>query len=820
MGRGGKPGPAAASSGARAKSLGRADPAPAHRPPPWRLPDAASRDRPRAAELRAYRDLWPLPVFFLGLAAFLLAWLFTPAPALSPAQRVELAIEQSLAALEAGRHAEALNHARAAWSLIGQVPGRAAEVRFLMGSAYLLGGAAADAGLDDATAASRARVDLEAADPLRLPEAWRPARALRLARAVARLGAPAEAQLPHWLNVVKANPAARAEGCARLVELYQRLEPPDLEKALEATERWLLVPELKNPNPVRLLRGRLLLELGRPAEARQTLARIPPTASEGAVARDLRARSHFAEGAYAEAAALWQEALQEDHPTWAPAARYFLGCCYLRQGRPEPALACWRPLLEAAAASPEKTAAQFGWLEYQARHDGGGAQLEALQDVLGRLAASQPANPYLPPARLRESLDQLLAHWQQTGRYDAVLAIAPAARPWAPAGEVDRRLGEAGEAAGLRGRAALEAAGGERAPDEVQAVRAAFIQAAEAFTRLSDEQQREGSASSWSWRAAENWLRAGDYAQAAALFEKELRRPLAAGRRAEGLIALGEAYHGLGEYAKAAARLSEALRHAGPHEGRARYLLAMAQVEQQRYAEAEAALAQLAASKNIVPEPREVKQARFALGYVLFRQKRYAEAASALEAAVAQYPDDVQSWTARYWCAVARRELAQLCAQSAAESQTETARAYYVKQRQQELAQALALFEACAAHLRDRQPTPANRRGDLERDARLAVGNCLLDLERPNEALTAFEALSLEWAGRPDELSALMGLARAQVALGRGADARGTLARLRARLQSLTDEAVAATGTTRAQWLHWLGAADRAAHEGTEPHGR
>lgn len=782
--------------------------------PPWRVRVASG--QPSAPRVKGWRDLWPAPTFMLGLLCLALAWRFAPIRRPTPAAECENALALARRALIEGKHSEALAQAKAAWSQVSAAPGRAAELRFLLGSAYLLGGAGVQTGLDGQEAARRARADLEAANPDALPEELRPVRAHRLAQAAEKCGAPPETLLTLWEAAVKQHPPARMEGYARLTALRLELRPPQTEAALAIIDRWLMLPELREPNPVRLLRGELLLRLGRREEARQTLARIPSTATEHFKACDLQAKSLFEEDAWGEAARLWETALPKaNDPQLAEAIRFRLGCAYLKLDRIDLAQERWRPLVEAGEAGPEKSAALFRWAEHRAGEQPGPAALALLRTALADLAREGARNPYLDRDSIRQSLIGLLQRWQAARQHAAMIELIEQMGPWAEAGEVDRRLGEAHELAGRTHLADSEQAIGDAERRAIDQARFHFGKAAEAFQRLADQHQPGPSEVSWAWRAAENWLRTGQPARAVDIIEAELRRPLSAERRTEALIALGEALQNLGQSEKAILRLNEALRHSSPLAERAKYLLAVAHIDRKSYLQAEAVLRSLLLSKTVSPEPREVKQARFALGYVLYWQGRHAEAAKALEAAVQGYPEDSQSWTARYWAAEAHRQTALQQGRGAAESKTESARGHYLKQQAEECNAALEQFLQLSALLSARlEPDERGPRRQLERDARIGAVNCLLALDRAAEAVPLCEALALESGGQPDELAALMSLARGQLQLGRMAEARDTLAKLRARLGSAPEEHFQLPRMTRNEWLEWLEQADRSSREG------
>lgn len=755
-------------------------------------------------------ELWQLPTFLLGLTVFLAAYLLVPRAAQTPVEAVDQAIRNAQHALEAGRAAEALRWSREGWRHIHAVPGQASCLRFLMGSAYLAGGGAGEEGLDAASIVSRARTDLEAADPKELPESWRPLRIHRLAVACSRAEAPAEVLIPLWEEAARTHPPARLEAYNQLLELYLAIKPPRIDAAVDVSEKLLLLPDLKEANLVRLRRAELLLAAGKPEEARQVLRRVAADSPAAERANQLLAHTWQAEREWTTAAAMWSEALKKRDD---PVTRYFLGYCHLQLEQFDAAYDAWRPLLAPESTGKEARAAQFRWATSKGRQGPGPAARSLLVQVLQSMGGAGFHSAYLSAEEARTLLSALLEQWQAKGEAEAVLEILPLATPLLPASDVYARMGEAREHLGRMLLAEAERHGQPAADSCRKRARENFSGAAEAFQKLAELNERSPRDVTWSWRAAENRLRAGQYAQALLLFEAELRRPLPAERRALALIAAGEAYAGLGQHEQAASRFQDASRLGGPQQARALYLLAVSFIQRQQYREAELALREVANTPRIDSEPAEVVNSRFVLGYVLFWQQRYSEAAKALEAAVTQHPADAQALLARYWWAEAHRQTAGLQARQAEEAQTPAARDYYRRQRQQELEAALALFQQVDADLLRRKDAgvPADAEKQLLQDTRACVGQCLLELGRTAEAVTLFEAAVLDTGGTAAELYALKGLTQALVQSGRKEEARAALTRLRTLLGEMPDEAFAPPKQTRNQWFEWLGSADRAA---------
>src|SRR5439155_7695387 len=234
-----------------------------------------------------------------------------------------------------------------ALSHIGRAPERAGEAHFLLGSTYLR--------LAEQLPAERAedlwrkaRVHLEQAEQLTVPEADRAALGYRLGRASYQTGGDVQRVIDALTKTIQQVEDDRAAGYEILTQCYLRLPVPNVAAALQAIDRLLQLPTLAESRlgPARLLRGELLLRTQQREAARKALDRIGPEAPPAVLARAryLRARSYQEERAWAEAAKLWEELLAQNRLPPADPGRilYLLGCCYRNVGRREEAAGAWQ----------------------------------------------------------------------------------------------------------------------------------------------------------------------------------------------------------------------------------------------------------------------------------------------------------------------------------------------------------------------------------------------------------------------------------------------------------------------------------------------
>ena len=771
---------------ASAKTVPGRPPAPSH-PPPW-------------------RQLWQGPVFVLGVLAVVLLILVHPTWTVSRADLLEQDLHAALAALEAGDHAQATALARRALEQVHHAPQLAGDLRFVLGSAALLEAAGAS-GAEQAAAYRRAHADLRQAEQLGVSAPHRPRLAYRLVLADYHTGGDPARVAVALEKALDISPADRVEGYALLTALHLRGPEPDLLSALRANEKLLAQPNLTDPNPARLQRGELLVRLGRGRDARQILNRIPAGAPEFAAARHVRALSWYQDEEWQTAAALWEEALSgPDRPPHAGEALYHLGLCYTRLQRPFADIEhVWGRITREMAGSPEALAVAFHLAEL---HLAAGRDAEALAAFTTALAAADLAagNRYLSVAAMRQTVEWGWSRWVEAGRYDLARQLAERYRRLAAPGEADRRLALASAAAGHACLRDAERAAGPAADALRQQARQHFHDAGEAFEAVAAAHAGQPEQGEALWASAENFLRAQRYARAAVLLERYLALDLPEKRRLEALVGLGEAYQALRHTDKAVELLKLALSQPSPLQTRARYLLALTQIDQGRYAEAEANLRAILHMPVLDAEPGELRQSFFTLGRVLFQREQYAEAALQLKSALERYPNAPQALPARYWLAAAYRQAARQEERNISAAAIESARQTYRLQKTTRLEQALDQFQRLAFDLADRRTSRplTGEEETLFRESRFGIGECLFALARYDEAVSVYETLAREYADRAEGLRALVELAYCHLMQKQIVLANMALERARTTLGRLDDQALEPTRMTRRQWQELL----------------
>lgn len=758
-----------------------------------------------------WRQLWQLPAFLVGLLAFVISlalWFVAP-------PRPEIALERSLAsawsALDAEDLSQAENWYQVANGLAEKVPNRdrfGGELRMLRGillfrQAHL--------------APDAQKADLFRQSLTELAEAKRsgvpPGREKLLRYLVAvtqyRTGGDPAQTAKEIEAVLDALPSERVAGYKLLLQLHLERNPPDLNAALRASERLLAQAGLTHPNPVRLKRGQLLLQKGDVEEARIVLGRIPPSAPEYPQARHLMAWSFCEHGQWQAALDLWEPLLNGtyDLRPVLPQALFGMGACYLALGRHSEAQTAWQRLEREFPRAAETRVAVF---KLALLHAQAGHYADALSQF--RIAVDNLApdwkGPYADARQWREEIEALWSAWQQAGRFEQAAELASTYEQIAPLGEARRRRGLSLRELGLRSLREAERETGSKREDLLVSGRRRLSESAECFLEAVRDLNGEGDSGELLWLAADGFLQARQLQRAEAVLELGLRGTFPPPRRADAQLALGETYLAQGKRQLAARLLRQAAGLLGPHQMKAKYLLALVLIDLGEYEEAESHLKEVVALPALGPSADLQRLARFALVHVLFRRDAYAEAADYLEKALSG-ESKPQMTAARYWLAEAHRRASRLEARSLDASDNPAAREFYRKLRQERLQKAVEQFEIVLADL-----DAARRRGELAaeeqvrwRESRVGRAECLMLLGRLEDALSDLQQFVDEEPPSVSTLTAAMYLTQGHLARRQLEAARTAAARGRQILDSLSEQELESARSNRKAWQEWFDAA-------------
>ncbi len=773
-----------------------------------------------AATPRSYprEQLWQVPLFFTGIAAVLTVWAARPYWYDSQPRKLarELAMAREIledphAPLEpvTSLLAEALTR-------VENCPDRAGETHFLLGSAYLRLAAQASADRSSDTWHT-ARTHLEEAERLGVPETDQVRLQYRLGKAWYHTGGEPKRVIDYVTQSLEDGADDRGEGYGMLAHCYLRLPVRDVHAAIKANERKLQLPA-RDENllaPDRLLQGELLLEVQEREGARRVLARIGSWAPAAVLsrARYLRARSFQEDGNWAPAAKIWEEILadQREAPPDPGRLRYWLGLCYQNLRRPADAAHLWEQVTKYPGDDGQAATIRLAQLRLESGNAKGCLDLavQALKDV------TKPAdyrNTLVDLALTQTLLKACCQAFRDTSNFDGAQQAARLHAKLAAAGPGQILLGEVAEAWAKVTRAqALQVAGSESASGEEAIARERFGEAAAAFEAAAEAASTTSEKAEWLWRASQAYGEAQQHAQVISVLGRFVRLGPSAERLSEAWFRLGEAHRILHHEKSAEESYWKCIEFAGPFAFRARYQLAVVQLEYGRILEAEETLVQnLGLMQRRESDPEAHEKTLYTLAGLYFLQFKYRLAAERWEQALSLYAKNPAAWPARYRLGESYRfqALQELPHSTAGSGLLGEPQPGNLRQYEQLLGKAAEQFKIVVQEFEARQKSGQQTEAEatLLRQARFAWGECLFDLRKYNEAIARYDDLAKEYRRQVEGVVALKHLWRCYVMTNQVDNASATLKGAKELLESLEDAAFQdrPEHETRAGFLRWI----------------
>jgi tetratricopeptide (TPR) repeat protein len=743
---------------------------------------------------------WQVPAFVAGVAALMLVWFVRPVWHLTEVQK----LDGQLAAARKALHQsppdlkEALEITEAALAAAQRFPDRLAEAHFMAGSANCR--LAEQSPSPDADPIwQKARSHLEEAAKQPVPPADNTRFLYDLSKARFHTGAPPEQVIACLAATADRVAEDRSEAYRMLADAYLHLPQPNLQAALDVNKKQLDLPQIdeKLLAPPRLLRGKLLLQLHQPAEARKVLARIDKT-TPGiyAEARLLLAQSCQEEKRFEEAARLWEEILND--PDRASKARldrvhYFLGECYQQLNRPKDAVAAWARAAQEGSEGAQ--AATFRLAESQlAKRNTAGAEAAFEKALAHQKSPGDYHNSLLDATEAERLIRQACKTYRVLGDYERSLKMA----------DLYRKLAPPEAAQGLIGEAADEWA--KHLDSEPSRKIKVCREAAAAYEKAAGLAHTPADQAKWLWLSADRYGKAQDSHQQLAMLQAFLRVEATGERRGEGWLAVGKIRLALHQDEEARNAFLKCIEYPGASAFRARYHLAKMHFDDAKYDEAEAELKQNLDLMIPKVDLEAHEKSLFLLADLYYQRGNFRLAVVRYQEALDQYPNNPATITVRWRLAECYRKLAQqeFNRQSAYQNANlfrlwmQMAKANYEK-----LADDLGGLEA---------------RGLLKLDgkkilhqAEFMVAECSFDLEQFADAARLFDTLADRYRYRVDGLTALKQLTRCYWALHQPDKAHESLRRLRDTLQVLDENLFAGQPDemSRKGWVKWLDWAEK-----------
>jgi tetratricopeptide (TPR) repeat protein len=671
--------------------------------------------------------------------------------------------------------------------------------------------------------------------------------------------------LPYLTQALKRRPRNAARVHQLLAACYYRDANPQLKPALEHLQKYLadrmLTPEQRQAGLVE--QARILVDLGQVADAEKLLAEIPAKSTSAAVVNLLKARlvMRRAGELAAEAAAdtakaeeakkLWSEATEllrtpaGRDPASAQAHResqYLLGICYLKLDDYRAAENQFSRTRRINVGLPEGLAAAMeeADLERLQGKDEGAIELyaELLRD-LGDLR--DYSNPLLPAEKLQERLLAAYRHYRDAEKYEVALKFLKSLTPILSAQRVLELEAEINRRWADRLSAQISGADDARAMVLESQAHVRYHLAAELYYRLARSSRESKLYPEYLWQSADSYRLAHDYHRTARVMRMYLdeNQPQ---RRADALLAVGEAELALNNLETSLSVLRELLRDDAKHplSYRARIVMHDVYVEQGKFAEARQKLIDNLEHEALTPQSIEWRDSLFALAQMLYRQGLVLETTSreqgidgetdegrktglkSLEQAsnvfreailkyteaLARYPDAPQTFEARYLAAECHRQAAKWPRKKMPTVSIETTRAALTRQMHEDLAAAHKLYNELIHDLNERQDAkPLNgRERDLLRNSYFLQADTLFDLGKYTEAIHAYSSATNRYQQRPEALEAFVQIASCYRQLNEPTKARGTLEQAKVVLKRIPLDAKFDTTTrySRDEWVTLL----------------
>jgi tetratricopeptide (TPR) repeat protein len=776
---------------------------------------------PAAGAGEARRGLWQVPTFLVGVTAILTLWAARPLWYDPEARRVERELARARELLERPQSDldEVLALTADVLDRADRFPHRVGEAYLLIGSAYLH---EADRGLPYW---DKARESLHEAELRGVPEDDQLRLAYRLGKIAYHEHEDPQRVVDYLARSVDAAADDPAEGYGMLAQAYLRLPKPDLQGALQANQKQLDLPTDNEQllSPARLLRGRLLLQLHQPTEAHKVLRRIRPQAGPEVyyTARYLLAGSSQEQQLWDEAAQLWKEILDAHREPAGEktAILYSLGLCDRQLGRTAEADQTWLSAARSDSGEAGRACA-FRLAELRLHGTEPLRAVEAFELAFQNLTTAQDygISSRVSLAEARKLCEAGCRTYCKQAQWEAAQKLAALYERVAPGGTVQALFGQIADGAARSLQEQIQRAPAkEEAARLEEAARVQLARAAAAYESAAQAARESSQRADWLWLSADRYFQIHDGAHAASVLERFLKQEAGNDRHGEGWYRLAETRRAVHDDAAALEAYRHCLEFPSKFANRARYRLALAEIEQGKIVEAEKALQENLERLQRDPDPEAHEQTLFALAGLLFQGRNYLIASLRLEEALEHYPASAEA-------VVARRQLAdcyrRLAAQEGAHLQltertTADAQLHYRRQYRLWLEKAAANYQKLEDDLLARETaSPLSPAEAMQlRDASFSVAECRFDLGTNNydEAIRLYEALAKRYEKQVEGLNALVQITRCYWIKNDTEKARETLLRIRTVLAE-TDDATLQNSPgawTRQRWEQWLQEASR-----------
>ena len=432
------------------------------------------------------------------------------------------------------------------------------------------------------------------------------------------------------------------QGYAVLAQAWLNLPKPNLQEAQAANYKLRNLPQAPEDvlAPARLLGGELELKLGRPDEARRVLMNLGPKATPDMQAQALRlcARSWQDESHWAEAAALWQKALEDGR--LAGESLYNLGVCARRQDQNADAEHFWERCVQAGGDEGQAAAAELA--ELRLKGPDPDAALEMLTKVVDKVKpGAEWTNPLLDREAAVKLFQEAAKTYLDSHHFDAAVRLAePFGRVAAPGEAAVLRAKASAEWARARQEEARQAGTPDARRDAEAAARELFRQASSAYAEAAEQAPATDQPGEYLWLGAHCSWEAQDLEPAAAQLDKVLHVEVSeeqakqdwyTQRQGEGWYSAGRGAAPLKDSDGAGDAYRECIKYSTTYAYHARYYLAEADVTAGNIDHAVDTLEQNLQYLRSDNDPEAHEKTLLALGDLYYKHGNYSKAVAIAE---------------------------------------------------------------------------------------------------------------------------------------------------------------------------------------------
>jgi hypothetical protein len=759
--------------------------------------------------------LWQVPVFFVGVAAVLTAFLARPFVGHDPVRLFhhDLAEARRLLNRHSSDPEAVLRHAQHAVDGLMYDSGRAAEAFFLLGSAHI-------------------RVAEAAGEPA-TSEHWREAKryldeaerrglsgddAGRLHYRLAKVGFYSNDDPKRVVAQLKANKDQaddRAEAYNLLSLAYLRLNPPNVKEALLANKELReKVPQIGEDvlGPAKLAGAKLLLRLNQPEEARKTLEKINEQAPPAVLteAHMLLADLYQEERKWSAAAELWKAVLAEKRlpPPNPGMVLYNLGLCCRALDQSSKAAEAWGECLRQNHGE-EAQAAALALAELRLQEANSDKTVEMLGQAVAKVRKAEDwKNALADLPRVRQLFEKVVQTYRRANRFDLAVQAAELYERLAvpPKAQVLRADLHAEWARHKQEEARLAKDPAGRKKDEATA-HELFRQAAEARGEAAPLVAAKAEKDEHLWLSAVYSYEGQDYPRAAEKLQKILQVDLEnIDRTSEGWYLLGETYKNLDKKTEAEIAYKKCIECEARFDSRARYQLAMLDIEAGRIDQAASNLDHNLKLDPGEPDPEFQEKSRFALCSLLYQggakfPSNYRRVVVLLEGVLERSAVTPEAVRARYHLAESYRQLGaqRTVNHYMSEKMSPDAHDHYLEENRRSLAHAAEEFTRLEEVLKN--PELSGLLTVKQRDeVPFTVAECNFYLGEYDKALRKYEELAGKWGNHRHGLRALAETVRCYASVKNFDKMRERTEQIR----SLLPTTEGLSEAEKQQWSDWL----------------